>query len=344
MTMFKRILVPLDESTLAEQAIPVALRIAQATNGVVILLHVVYPITELWPVPPERWSMTYTVEAHVADAKQYLARVIRTINTQEVTVETEIAIGPPAQGIISAISTFKADIVVLCSHGYTGLKRWAIGSVAEKVAHAAPVPVLLLRRGGTSLVGPHPDALQPLRILVPLDGSSYAKTALPPALSLITELAGTAPAAIHLLKVVPPIPVDEKKDPYLLKKRLLQRSLRYLAATSRLLSENMQKQLAPAPLPPTITWSVVADTDVATAIVQAAEQGNNMGEMGSAGRCDIIAMATHGYSGLYRWTMGSVTERVLHATKQPLLIVRPTQSTTKERSDWLTTTMAALQR
>jgi nucleotide-binding universal stress UspA family protein len=340
--MFKRILVPLDESTLAEHAIPVALRLAQATDGVVILLHVVYPITELWPVPPERWSMTYTVDAHVADAKQYLARVTDTIsNTEKVSVETEIAIGPPAQGIISAISTFKADIVVLCSHGYTGLKRWAIGSVAEKVAHASPVPVLMLRQGGTTLAGPHPDALQPLRVLVPLDGSPYAKTALLPAISLITELAGSAPSAIHLLKVVPPVPTDEKKDPYLAKKRLLQRSLKYLSAASQLLSENMQKQLAPAPVP-TITWSVVADTDVAAAIVQAAANGSNVGGMGTGGRCDLIAMATHGYSGLYRWTMGSVTERVLHATKQPLLIIRPTRSAQKERPDWVATTMAAL--
>src|SRR5690242_16943022 len=114
--MFKRILVPLDESTLAEHAIPVALRLAQATDGVVILLHVVYPITELWPVPPERWSMTYTVDAHVADAKQYLTRVADTIScTGKVLVETEIAIGPPAQSIISAISTLKADIVIMCS-------------------------------------------------------------------------------------------------------------------------------------------------------------------------------------------------------------------------------------
>lgn len=63
-------------------------------------------------------------------------------------------------------------------------------------------------------------------------------------------------------------------------------------------------------LQPEITWSVAIDTDIAEGA-------------GTFGRCDLIAMATYGYGGLQRWSMGNVTERVLHATKLPLLIVRP---------------------
>jgi nucleotide-binding universal stress UspA family protein len=340
--MFKRILVPLDESARAERAIPIALRLAQATHGTVILFSVVNPITELWPVPPERWSMAYTVESHIAEARKYLDHQKHTISQEGVTVETEIALGPPAQAILSAITTFQADLVVMCSHGYTGLMRWAVGSVAEKVAHAAPVPVLMLRQGGSIPAGPHPDALQPLRVLVPLDGSTHAKAVLTPAVTLITALAGSARPTLHLLKVVAPVPADEKHDPYQLKRKALQRSKKYLAAVAQLLRENMQRQFAPDHQP-TITWSVETSTDVAGAIVQAAENGVDMGGAETSGRFDVIAIATHGYTGMYRWTMGSVTERVLHATKLPLFIVRPTQIVNKERPDWLATTMTALE-
>src|SRR5581483_7872172 len=147
----------------------IALRLAQATHGAIILLRVVNPVTELWPVPPERWSMSYTLDSHIAEAKQYLTHLVHTISQEGVAVEMEIAKGPPAEAILSAISTSHADIVVLCSHGYSRLMRWAIGSVAEKVAHAASVPVLLLRQAGSVPAGPHPDASQPLRLLVSLD-------------------------------------------------------------------------------------------------------------------------------------------------------------------------------
>lgn len=340
--MFKRILVPLDESPRAERAIPIALRLAQATHGAVILLRVVDPVTELWPVAPPRWPLLYTLDSHIAEAKQYLTHLAHTIGLKDIAVEMEVAQGPPAEAILSAISTNHADIVVLCSHGYTGLIRWAIGSVAEKVAHAASVPVLMLRQGGSVPAGPHPDASQPLRLLVPLDGSTHAKAALLPSIALITALQGPAPKVVHLLKVVPPVPTSEKDDPFQAKKKVLQRSKKYLAAVAQLLRENMQQQFA-ADLQPAITWSVATNTDVAEAIVQAAENGGAVGGTETNGRCDVIAMATHGYTGMYRWTMGSVTERVLHATKLPLFIVRPTQMVKKERPDWVATTMTVLE-
>ena len=78
--------------------------------------------------------------------------------------------------------------------------------------------------------------------------------------------------------------------------------------------------------------------------MHAAENGIDAGALGTCERCDVIAMATHGYSVMYRWTMGSVTEWVLHATRLPLLIVRPTQAANKEHPDWLATTMTTLER
>ena len=72
-----------------------------------------------------------------------------------------------------------------------------------------------------------------------------------------------------------------------------------------------------------VNWSVALDPDRANAIVRVAENGEDAQGVGAFGGCDLIAMATHGRGGLQRWAMGSVTERVLHMTKRPLLIVRP---------------------
>jgi nucleotide-binding universal stress UspA family protein len=79
-----------------------------------------------------------------------------------------------------------------------------------------------------------------------------------------------------------------------------------------------------------VSWSVALDTDRARAIVRVAENGEDAEGAGVLGGCDLIAIATHGRRGLQRWAMGSVAERVLHATKRPLLIVRPAEVIEKQ--------------
>jgi len=72
-----------------------------------------------------------------------------------------------------------------------------------------------------------------------------------------------------------------------------------------------------------ITWSVTIDDDIAAGIIRVAEDGEGAEGVEVCDGSDVIVMATHGYSGLQRWAMGSITERVLHASRLPLLIVRP---------------------
>jgi nucleotide-binding universal stress UspA family protein len=79
-----------------------------------------------------------------------------------------------------------------------------------------------------------------------------------------------------------------------------------------------------------VTWSATIGDDIATGIARMAENGEAVEGGGVFEGCDIIAMATHGYSGLQRWAVGSITERVLHATRLPLLIVRPPDVVTRE--------------
>ena len=99
----------------------------------------------------------------------------------------------------------------MTSQGKTGVKRWLMGSVAQKIARYSPVPVLVLRESGAQPTGARPDS-NPLRALVTLDGSVLAKAALQPAAQLIAALSAPAPGALHLLRVVKPPTIDSKED------------------------------------------------------------------------------------------------------------------------------------
>ncbi len=102
---------------------------------------------------------------------------------------TEVPVGLVSPSILTIAADKHADMIVICSHGYTGVIRWwMLGSVAAKIARFAQTPVLVLREGGSIPEERHPGE-QPLRILVPLDGSDYAKAALRPAALLAAALA-----------------------------------------------------------------------------------------------------------------------------------------------------------
>ena len=168
--MFKRILVPLDGSTRAESAVPIAARIAHASGDSVILLQVAaIPIEiEIEKKPPEIYSQA-AFDKGIADTKSYLEGVAKLDVLKGVKTETEAVTGAIAPSILSAIQTLHANLIVMCSHGYTGFKRWTLGSVADKVTRHSPIPVLVLREGGPELAT---AAHQPVRALVAVDGSS----------------------------------------------------------------------------------------------------------------------------------------------------------------------------
>ncbi len=104
------------------------------------------------------------------------------------------------------------DLIVMCSHGRTGFKRWTLGSVAQKVARHSPLPVLLLRERSPESIDLQADRTHALRALVALDGSSFAEAALMPAAHLITALASPGQGALHLAQVVNLPPDGDKVD------------------------------------------------------------------------------------------------------------------------------------
>ncbi len=190
--MFKHILVPLDGSARAEQALPIAGSLARATNGKVTLVQAVHPLTRFMEsvgeiVLPDILDETEPV------AKEYLEGVATKSSLEGIRTATKVVTGHPAQVIIEAAHQDNVDLVVMCSHGYTGAMRPSLGSIAEKVARYAPSPVFILQEG-TALVAEGAVPRGTVRVLVPLDGSEYAETAIMPAALLASELSVLAVA------------------------------------------------------------------------------------------------------------------------------------------------------
>lgn len=339
--MFTRILVPLDGSARAERALAVAARLAHASDGTVVVLQVVEPVTGYISYPAvDPWLIQSTSDTELEEARTYLESLTHVGSLQGVHTEAIVSVGQAAADILSVVETHSIDLIVLCSHGYTGMKRWVLGSVAEKVVHHAPVPALLLREGGPALVGTPPHAEGPLRALVPLDGSVHAKAALVPAGQLIAALVAPGPGALHLTRVVRLSEAEKLSQSE--REAVMHKAKEYLSATVGHIREGLVASPV-AELKLAITWSVTIDEDIAAGIIRIAEGGEDTQGAGIFGGADLIAMATHGYSGLQRWTLGSVTERVLHATKLPLLIVRPQDMLDKADQTLDQPTLAAIQ-
>ncbi len=313
--MFQRILVPLDGAARAERAIPVAARIAKMFGGSIVLLQAVHPPVGYGVVQEQAPIWTEAeIEANRLQTLKYLISVSKVEELEGIGTCVEALSGAVAPTILSVVQSRDIDLVVMCSHGETGLKRWMVGSVAQKVARYCPAPVLVLH-DGEPMVQAHSEMPHFLRALVALDGSPLAEIVLVPVAKLIAALAAPESGALHLTRVVtissmyPRVYQSENERQAEAKK--------YLRAVAERLCKG---DLAHLNL--VVTWSTIVEVDVASALVKMAEHGEV--EDGTAG-CDLLAIATHGRSGLQRWVVGSIAERVLGSTTRPLLIVRPSE-------------------
>lgn len=318
--MFKRILVPLDGSVRAERAIPIAARVARACHGLIILLRVVEDIRQYGAYLPQYpFSVRQEFEAEMmAEATGYLESTTQCRELLGIASEAKALSGLTASTILDVAQLQAIDLVVLCSRGRTGVTRWVLGSVAQKVVRHSPVPVLILKEH--EIMPPPSRTGASFGALVALDGSRLSEAVLEPTARLVAALAAPAGGSLHLLRVVG-IPslyehvYREAPRATVMQEEARQEAQAYLKALTNRLREG---ELAELPL--TITSSVAISSEVAETITRVAE---HLEAEEDADGYDLIAMATHGRGGLQRWAMGSITERVLSASRLPLLIVRP---------------------
>lgn len=312
--MFSKILVPLDGSARAERAIPVAAHIASARHATVVLLRVVSELADIGGyMIPSVATDPNVVEREELEAREYLHVIARNHVFADTHVETIVEFGLPVQVILDVIKTNGIDGVIIGSHGRTGLSRWVLGSVAQAVIRTSPAPVLLLRQQGPALDDDGSLRERPFRILVPLDGSELAEAALGPAQFMGEMFAETGSFELRLARVIPFV---NSSAPDKLRDEARAEAQDYL--------DGLSVQLRATGSPRArVTSSIIMEIDAAEALARMTRAGELVtGSLDSDG-CDLIAMATHGRTGLSRLAMGSVTERVLSATIAPALIIRP---------------------
>jgi nucleotide-binding universal stress UspA family protein len=312
--MFKRILVPLDGSRRAEQAIPLAARIAHSSGSSMVVMQAAWmPQGVAGALGPALFSPELFLRDQ-ADIAAYLACLAASSPLKDLPTEREVADGEPAHAILAAAQAHQADLIVMTSHGRTGLARALLGSVAARVARASTIPVLIVRGGNTDMEKPLQEPLQggrPVQILVALDGSSFAEAALSPAANLSTALSAPLPGALHLVRVLPLIETDAMTR--VRKTQAIEEATAYLNQVTRRL-----RGIGEATSPLQVLSSVVVDaSDIAGALAHVAAS------LEDEGVCALIALSTHGRKGWERLVAGSVTERVLAATRWPILVVHP---------------------
>lgn len=325
--MFEHILVPLDGSACSERALPVAAQIARATHGTLMLARVIPPAIEaVWDVMGVAQPMGEAMDAELREAEEYLNGVAQAPILAGMQVTKQILTNRPASSILDATRTLQADLIVMCSHGATGFKRWMQGSVTQEVMRHSPVPVLALRDGCDQPTSSYPDASRPFHpftAVVALDGSRLAEEALVPAATLTAAIASPARGGLHLTRVVK-LPLAGERhalEPELREMALYEAKYYLRELTDRLLEGPV------AHLDLTVSWSVAMGEDVAKTLIRVAEHGEDARGVRVFGGYDMLAMATHGRSGFSRWMLGSVTERVLSTTRLPLFIVHAAGAT-----------------
>jgi nucleotide-binding universal stress UspA family protein len=141
--MYKRVVIPLDGSALAEQALPHALAQARLFEAELILLQVLAPLphSALLGEPARERAQT----SLNASACEYLERVVARVQEHDIPVRVATVLGSPHVKISEFAEANEADLIVMSTRGQSGLGRWLIGSVADRVVRGANVPVLLVR-------------------------------------------------------------------------------------------------------------------------------------------------------------------------------------------------------
>jgi nucleotide-binding universal stress UspA family protein len=308
--MFRKFVVPLDGSELAERALPYAVRLARAGLGRIILVRVA-----LAPPPMNIDGANWEREQREAiDAAERYVGALAARLADQVPVETVVPYGRPAAQILDQVRLLEADCVVMATHGRTGRAHLLYGSVAETVLAESAVPVFLVhaRPGQPAEAAFDPKAS---RLLVPLDGSTFAEVAVELAFDFL------GPAGELLLVSVAQAPDHILQDERGRVLAYLDQEVEDRTREAHTYLEDAARRLR------------LKDCDIHVSVdVRIGEPDEGIITAATERVADLIVMATHGRTGIRRITMGSVAGNVLRKGNTPLLLVRPVMPHTPEPS------------
>jgi nucleotide-binding universal stress UspA family protein len=301
--MYRRLLVPLDGSRLAETVLVVVERLAAVYRATVVLLHVIErgaPAT----VHGERHLRT------AVEAQTYLAGLAARLSAGEIVVEThahDVPEGDVARSIVAHAEEEGADLIALCTHGDGGLRGLLVGSIAQQVLRRGTAPVLLTRPDPSRGAAP----FAPRTVLVPLDGTAAAEVALATA----QDVARHVGAALHLVIVVATLGTVRGE-----RQALAQALPMATRAELDLEGEDARRYLDG------VADRLRAGGTVVTAEVRRGDTLSALAAEATKADVGLVVMATHGRAGVQAIWAGSVATRLLARTRVPVLLLRVIES------------------
>lgn len=294
--MYERLLVPLDGSTSAQMVLPYVVEIAARHNSEIMLVSV---------SESKATDVDFLYRSYLEHTSEEMRSKLDYYGAKKVKVHDHVLLGRPADEILRYAEDSDANLIIMASRGATSHGPWLLGNIAAKVLWAAKRPVLLIKSPARGEAIERKSVLQ--RILLPLDGSRIGEAAIPAAEALARPLAAQlvlfqALEPVYQVSAVPELnnplivlPVDEK-----------------MKAAARAYLDGVGKLLRNRGLAVTI-------------IIEEGQPAERILDYAKSNAIDLIAMSTHGRSGIGRWVFGSVTDKVLHAGDTAVLVVRATQ-------------------
>jgi nucleotide-binding universal stress UspA family protein len=284
--MIGTIVIPLDGSALAEQALVYGSGIAERSGAPLLLLRI---------------ASVGADDSEMAECRDYLRKVGHDLPGR---IQMEVLRGHAAEKIVEASNEVVDPIIVMSTHGRGGLQRWMTGSVADKVVRTADCPVLLVRSGMEL-----PSQLELHSILVPVDGSEYSEFAV----EYAAGLAQAFGSRIHLVRVV------DTPSAYAMLSRHME-----TAVTGDILDEIIESMTREATEYVEQTAARLSERGlrIKTQILEG-YPGEQLIEYERRGFFQLVVMATSGRSGVSRIVFGSVAERVLKMGRSPVMMIRP---------------------
>ena len=311
--MYTRILTPLDGSGVSEQVLPYAQSLA---------LGLSLPLTLLYAIEPELLTIPRTLNPslHVHDmvanrlgqAGRYAEPVAERLRRDGLSVNIEIPQSEPAAAIVEEAAKDPGTLITMSSHGRSGLARWWMGSVTDKVLHLTNNPLLVIH----ATPGQQAEAESSFqRMTVPVDGSELAESILPHAVYLSAAMN----LAIDLVQVNP------SRDDYY---RSLSVGPSEVARVTPSYEEyinivDAEAEGYLAELKGRLTQQGAASVETH---LMHGPPADTIADLAASASNNLVAMTTHGRSGVGRMVLGSVAERVVRQSGDPVLLVRGTQS------------------
>jgi len=296
--MFKRILLPLDSSKLAECVLPHLIAIAQICEPEVHLLRVSEPYgvtARLRIIDPVDWQI------RKAETESYLSGIAARLQNAGLRVSTQLQDGRPAEHIIEVAHSWNADLILMSSHGQSGISPWNVSSVVQQVILRAHRSLMIIR--AYQPVTAELTGLRYRKIFLPLDGSQRAEMPLKLAESL-ARAHNTEILAAHIVRQ-PELPrrTSASREDLLLVNQLMLRNrieaINYLEDLKSRIDMPIQTKLEVSP-------------SISRSLHQIAEEND----------VDLTIISAHGYSGDTRWPYGSVGLGFIVYGSTPLLILQ----------------------